>query len=403
MERLVRHFMVLLVVVAFIGTDLPQLVARFFTNDFHIADLYYSIRGDDEAFVEDIVLVNIGPHGRGDIAKELFKLAQYEPKVIGVDVIFQGEREPESDALLQYVLMNVPNVVLIGERQQKSDQSGDSLVLSHPMFSNHTYYGIGENILEHNIGRRMRKQFYFADGDTALHFAVQMAMLYDSAKAQRFIQREHNEENIYFRGNIISYEPHTKPAKFAVLDYQDVIDDNFTPDLIKGKIVLMGYLGEFIGNATAIDDKFYSPLTAFEPINLPPDMFGAVFHANSLSMILNEDYIDALTEQEELWLACTLGLLNILLFLGLIRYELTHHWYVVISSIILAVELMSYPQLALYLFDEHRYLLNLTYTPFIILLSSYFTKLYVHPLLCAISPWWRLNTTWSKPHKAYQG
>ena len=384
--------MILLAVVAFATTDLPQLMARFFTNDFHIADFYYSLREEEEPFEEEIVLVNVGSRGRPDIAKQLFKLAQFQPKVIALDIIFKGDRDPKGDEMLEYVLANVPNIVLISESHEKQAGEGDSLVLSNPRFAQHAYHGIGENIMDANIGRRMQKKYRFANGDSALHFAVQTTMLYDSAKAQAFLNRPNKQENIYFLGNIPSYVENASPTKFFVLDYKDVIDENFTADLIRDKIVLMGYLGEFAGDDMVIEDKFYSPLKSFEPVNLPPDMFGAVFHANTMSMILRERYIDALSHSGEVWLALGIGMFNCLIFLALLRYSATRRWYAVISSLIIIGEFLAYPQLALYLFDEKRYLLDLSFTPLAVALSSYASKVYVHRLLCWASPRWKAQT-----------
>ncbi len=392
MERPVRHLLILITIVVCVTTDLPRLVARFFTNDFHIADLYYTIRGNEDPFEEEVVLVNVSTLSRAELGKQIFTLAQYQPKVIGMDLIFRGEKDPEGNALLQYVLMNTPNMVLIGERATKEDNSGDSLVLSHPLFAPHTYHGIGENIIDVNVGRRLQKKYYFANGDSAYHFAVQMAMLYDSARAEAFLNRPDSIENIYFLGNIPSYEDNPKPSKFFVLDVQDVMEENFTPDLIKDKIVLMGFLGEYAGDPYLIEDKFYSPLRAFAPVNMPPDMFGAVVHANALSMILRGNFVDQLLPKEEALLALALGLLNTLIFLAILYGRKTHKWYAVLSSLVILAELFAYPQIGLYLFDKHRYLLDLTYTPFVVLLSSYGVKVYLHAFLRTVWPWWAMHT-----------
>lgn len=395
MERFIRHLLVLLLVAAFLTTGLPQFVARFFNNDFHITDMYYQIRdAQAEPLEEEIVLVNVSSLSREGVAREIFKLAQYQPKVIALDIIFKGERDSVGDGLLQYVLMNVPNVVLIGESHKKSDASGDSLVLSHPMFSNFTHHGIGENIIDANVGRRMQKTYHFADGDSSLHFAAQIAMLYDSARAQTFLDRKNAQENIYFLGNIPSYDENPKPSKFSVLDVDDVMQENFTPDLIEGKIVLMGYLGEYAGDPYIIEDKFFSPLKAYIPVKTAPDMFGVVFHANTISMILNQRFIDQLSPKEESQLAFTVCLINILIFLLILWGKHTRQWFLILSVLIIVLEIGSYPQIALYLFDEYKYLAELSYTPFLVALTPYIAKSYIHQLLRLFSDYW-----WQKTDK----
>ena len=393
MERFIRHFLVLALVAAFLTTGLPQFLARFFNNDFHITDMYYQIRDDQhDPFEEEVVLVNVSSLSREGVAKEIFHLAQYQPKVIALDIIFMGERDSVGDGLLQYVLMNTPNVVLIGESQRKADNSGDSLVVSHPMFSSFTYHGIGENIVDANVGRRMQKKYYFADGDSALHFATQIAMLYDSTKALEFLKRPNKQENIYFLGNIPSYEENPKPSKFSVLDVEDVMQENFTPDLIQGKIVLMGYLGEYAGDPGIIEDKFFSPLKAYIPVKTPPDMFGVVFHANTISMILNQRFIEQLSPEEEGQFAFAICFFNVLILLLILWGKHTRKWFLVLSASLVVVEIASYPQIAIYLFDKYRYLAELTYTPFLVALSPYIARIYVHRLLRMFSDYWWQKT-----------
>jgi CHASE2 domain-containing sensor protein len=385
--------LVLTLVLACAFTELPQLVARFFQNDFHIADLYYQVRPDDQdPLEEEVVLVNVGPTGRADIARMIFTLARYQPKVIALDLIFKGERDSVGDGMLQYVLANTPQVILIAESHPKAAGPGDSLVLSHPMFAQFSAHGIGENLMDANVGRRIQKVYRFADGDSALHFAVQTVMLYDSALALAFLQRGEQQENIYFLGNVGGYDEvadRPMPSKFSVLEVDDVLGENFTPDLVEGKIVMMGYMGSYAGDPYTVEDKFFSPLAAYFPVKLAPDMFGVVFHANTVSMILRGGWIDAMGRGQERWLAAGLGALNMALFLLLLRGRAARKWYWVLSSLLIAGELALYPWLALRLFHEHRYLLELSSTVYVILISGYATKTYMYPLLQWCLPSWR--------------
>ena len=66
----------------------------------------------------------------------------------------------------------------------------------------------------------------------------------------------------------------------------------FNPEILKDKIVLLGYLGTADGSSVAVhEDKFFTPLNPHLSGRSYPDMYGTLLHANILRMALDEDYI----------------------------------------------------------------------------------------------------------------
>src|SRR5271156_4542283 len=61
--------------------------------------------------------------------------------------------------------------------------------------------------------------------------------------------------------------------------------------MFKDRIVVMGFLGAYLGDPSW-EDKFFTPLNKKVAGRANPDMFGVVLHANAVAMILNEDYIN---------------------------------------------------------------------------------------------------------------
>ena len=88
-----------------------------------------------------------------------------------------------------------------------------------------------------------------------------------------------------FKGNVMDYGATRFGTAFFALDVPDVFGENFTPDMIQGKIVIFAYLGEILGDKKSFEDKFVTPLNARYAGNRLPDMYGGVIHANIISMI----------------------------------------------------------------------------------------------------------------------
>src|SRR5262249_28575032 len=152
------------------------------------------------------------------------------------------------------------------------------------------------------------------NGKDHLAFSVQVAMQYDSAITNKFLARKKKEELINFRGNMevmqLGYDTEKNdetnaskyPTMFATLDAEQILRGEFVPAMFEDKIVMMGYLGDYLG-APAWEDKFFTPLNKRVAGRANPDMFGLVLHANAVCMILNEDYINEIPE----WLQYTIA------------------------------------------------------------------------------------------------
>jgi CHASE2 domain-containing sensor protein len=164
-------------------------------------------------------------------------------------------------------------------------------------------------------------------GKSELAFAIQIAMLYDSVKTKKFLDRGNETEVISYRGNFEVEDVRLKNLRtielgntdilrkvsFTALDVEDVFEEKFDASLIKDKIVLIGFLGNRFGDP-AWNDKFFTPLNKKIGGRANPDMFGLVIHANIIAAIINEDYIDQLADWQENSIAFIICLLNVALF-----------------------------------------------------------------------------------------
>jgi CHASE2 domain-containing sensor protein len=285
-------------------------------SDFEFSDVVFSQYRRGEKVDTNVVIVNIGNNNRVQIAEQIRAINAFSPKVIALDAVFPRERTPELDTPLVNALREAKNVVLALEVKKRDDDNElkfDSLRSSHPKF-------IGANVTFGHISfpkasedalamdgtvRTIAPKVYFRDSLTIAAFPVSIVDRANPALAQKFLKRGNDLETINYRGD---------QSKFIVLDVDQVTPDNL--EIVRGKIVLMGFLGESFAaanNRTNTTDKFWTPVS-LELGKSPPDMYGVVIHANIVSMVLAGDYINEMSDLTALALAVLLCYVNIALF-----------------------------------------------------------------------------------------
>lgn len=354
-------------------------------GDVELTDYVFSNLREDPPLDTNVVVVNIGELSRRQIAQQIEIISQYNPKVIGIDAFYHCGRRPrdtvncpalkdmEGNLMLSRAIKKAGNVVLVSKLWQSSALTAsdaedvyDSLGLSDPIFRD-SAYSVGYASLETDAAYqddvktcRTFNPSIMVNGKRELAFSVQMAMIYDSVKAKRFLERDNFSEIINYRGNIFDLFHQTKyPQVFYTLDVSDVLTENFMPGMIKDKIVIFGFLGKELGD-TSWEDKFYTPLNLKLAGKSNPDMFGVVVHANIVSMIMNEDYVNKMLKWQEIGMGVLLCILNVALF-SLIHERLPD-WYDGITKLLQVIELLLFTFLMVIIFDLYAFKLEITLT-----------------------------------------
>lgn len=317
-------------------------------EDTELTDYAFStLRVEDPPLDTNIVIVNIGYLSRGDIGRQIQILNQFEPKVIALDILFNCQGLPRDsincpqafdlmgNAIFANAIHEAKAAVLGLELHQSKaliEKYGDIFMYDSIEHTDEDLRGDAHegfvNLItnaEHQEDVKICRRFnpkIDVNGEAKLAFATQIAMLYDSTKAKRFLERENQEEIINYRGNIVDWHGASNyPGRYMVLDWDQALDTStYLPSMIKDKIVLLGFLGADLRD-TSWDDKFFTPLNSKFAGRARPDMYGIVVHANAISMILNEDYIDELPGWVKNALAIVICFLNVVLF-SLIYYKL---------------------------------------------------------------------------------
>ncbi len=349
-------------------------------TDVELTDYVFWGLRDDPPVEENIVLVNIGELSRRKIAEQIRIISQYKPKVIGIDGFFdcRGRNRDSTDCpalrdtlgnlMLGEAIKDAGNVVLVTKVLQRDttleEHTFDSLRRSDPLFRD---YALSEGFAslptnaEFQDDVKTCRTFYpklsVADS-THYAFSVKLAMAYSPEKTKRFLERDNFEEVINYRGNAGDMFASTNYSiMFFTLDVDQVLNGDFVPELIKDRIVIFGYMGKNLQDPSW-NDKFYTPLNKKMAGKANPDMFGAVVHANIVSMILSENYVEQMADWQQIVMAIIICLLNVALF-SLINTHMPLY-YDGITKILQLLQLLIYSALMVFIFHLYSFKLNIT-------------------------------------------
>ena len=148
----------------------------------------------------------------------------------------------------------------------------------------------------------------------------------------------------------------------------DVFEENFTPDIIEGKVVIMCFMGSYLGDVLTREDFYFTPMNERYVGKAEHDMFGGVIHANIISQILDEDYIDSMSQKAAIIFAVIICFVNVFLFK--VIYGAIPKWYDGITKILQLIQVATLAFLMVYLFDAYNYKSDFTLAMIVIALSG---------------------------------
>jgi len=342
-------------------------------KDFELTDIVFSQLQEDPIADDRIVMVNIGVIPREGLARQIEIINKYNPKIIGLDVLLDAEKPWEEDSALVRVLSETPNIVLAEDLQ--FDFNGKATTPLRPTEDIRNEGDIGFVDLVTDAASqddlKMCREFLTRQkvNDTMHYaFAVKLAMAADSARTNTFLERDNALEIINYKGNVFGFTASEYGMKYFVLDVYDVLNESFTPDLLEDKIVIMCHLGKFLGDLNTNEDLYFTPLNKNYVGKAEHDMFGGVVHANIVSMILDEDYIDEMPAHNGIILAIIICLLNVFVFK--IIYGAMPRWYDGITKVLQLIEVLFFASLMIYIFYYFNYKADFTLTLIVIALSG---------------------------------
>ena len=297
-------------------------------SDVELTDVMFSQMGKNANFREenalssgnkitkvnqDVVIINIGNKSRPEMAIMIDTINACHPKVIGVDAFYRSIKDFPTDALLAEALTNVDNLVLVSEAKNHNIELNycDSLTGSFEMFLINAQTGCATKPIEDKNNDVLRTfiPFFKVKNTDSIEpaFSVKLCEAYRPSSTEKLKKRGNIYERINYVGNIHipGYEsiyanqtnmaPLENCEHFLAYDCDDILSGNFDHSQLKGRIVLMGFIGSPIYTSEG-EDKFYTPLNKKYIGKTNKDMYGVVTHANIIAMILNNNYIDEMPD-----------------------------------------------------------------------------------------------------------
>lgn len=246
-------------------------------NDFNLHDIYYSESFEPSDKINtDIVLVNAAHHDREALAILIEKIIENDPKVIGLDIIFEEKKEAFSDSVLSEVLSNekIVNAFNLIDGNVRENHSSFQNI-NKEGYVNFNFDSSSYVIRKFSASNNERGQY--------LSFGAQVSKQFLGSKWNdyKYYNKLSKERIIKYFGN---------QEKFITLNLEDFLDYEKTT-FLKDKIVLVGYLGPKEGKSYDIEDKYFTPMNQHMVGRGDRDMYGMVIHANIINMLINNNFI----------------------------------------------------------------------------------------------------------------
>jgi CHASE2 domain-containing sensor protein len=256
-------------------------VFNAFTNafkDFTLTDMYYQIHSTSK-MCDSVILVNIDTLNRGDIATVIEKIEKGKPKVMGVDIIFDEQKDSVQDAKLKKTLNSYDNLVL--------PYSGSPSDIRVAESKTHDYFGVNSYSYANVYGGGTQDpqfttiRFYYPVSNNVPAFSTAIMQKFDSVRAAKLLSFKGNKAEIKYYGNL---------DHFPSYSYMEVLDPALNLDKFKNKIVLLGYWDNSTTPKT-LEDRYFTPMNPKISGRSHPDMYGIVIQANILRMAIDGDFL----------------------------------------------------------------------------------------------------------------
>ena len=293
MKAFIRHIIitvlafVLVATFALIAYNIPFMgpIAEAI-KEFEMTDVYCQIlqdtNGDDEEVSDNITIVDMSElYTRRDLAKALQDIESQQPKVIGVDVVFEGLKEDSiGDEMIAEVALSNDNIVF---SYKLLDYVNDSVGHATTV---HSFFAVEEGAVNEGFTNMPRNLYggikrklslgERAEGKTVPSFITMTAAMYHDKKTDAVTQSQVN-------------------INFIPRRYRVVQPDSITlhPEWIKGKLVLFGAMKDEY-------DMHYTPLGK---------MAGVELLAYSIETLLQKSEIKEVSG----WLMAVIAFLLVLL------------------------------------------------------------------------------------------
>jgi CHASE2 domain-containing sensor protein len=277
-------------------------------------------------FDTNIVIINSGITNRMKVGTTIQLLNQFKTKAIGVDLLFDTLSYSKADTTLHKALQSSNNVVLgytFFEKTLGSKTLAGST--SHPFFTDKIQQAFVNLATNDGFSVRAFEPFHNINNSKSNAFALEIVKNVKPNIEETLLKRNLKKEWINFRRVQPGFTSMRFPINsghsthYTLIEMNDFLRDSALyrqNDYFKNKIILIGFTGESV-SSFSMQDRYFTPLNEQYTGRSWPDMHGVVIHANIISMLLSNDFINDVPEWVLYLIAFLIFYLNYLFFLKL--------------------------------------------------------------------------------------
>ena len=217
-------------------------------KDFDSNDMSYSKLGKAENTPPDknIVVVNIGYLDREGLSLLIDKVASFNPKVMALDITFDGPKDPYQDSLLSETFRKNKNLI-VGYTLQFKGKEADTAYAKDKFFEKVNEYAF-VNFFQDDISTFRYVEPFYEDYAKKKYKSFSAAAIeaFDADAFQKFEKK--GEHKL-----LINYS--RRSTHYLNVNFDDLMSyDESDSSIFKNKIVLFGYVNEDPNDIT--DKKF---------------------------------------------------------------------------------------------------------------------------------------------------
>lgn len=328
-------------------------------KDFDFNDFAYAKAHKDDNIKTDnrIVVVNTGYLDRAELSFLIEKVNEYKPRVIGLDIFFQGEKEPAKDSMLREAFRKTKNLVAVSV----ADPAEHGVEIRKNYFDDVLTKRGYANLVGEEVGTiRYYAPFEEVNGKKYPQITTAIVKEYDP-NAYEKLEKRHKEVEMINYTRAVNEED---KKKYQVIEPDDLLSDGVDSSVLRDKIVLLGYINLDPNN---IEDKKFTPMNHKFYGKQHPDMNGIIVQANIISMVLDVNYIKSTPKWMAWVLAIVIGWIHMSLF---IRYYLESHiWFHLVAKLAQVFSVILFAYLGIFIFDKFAIKLDMKYTLYVIALA----------------------------------
>jgi CHASE2 domain-containing sensor protein len=329
-------------------------------KDFDFNDIAYAKAHKDDSIKIDrrIVIVNNGNLDRAQLGFLIETISAYKPKVIGVDIFFEGEREPEKDSILREAFRKTKNLVAVSVAQ--ADEHGKVNIKKNNFDDVLPKRGYA-NLIGEDVGTiRYYNPFDDIDGKRYPQITSAIVKEYNDSVYKKLENRHKEVETINYTRTVNNEDK----KKYQVVEPEKLFEDGIDTNMLRDKIVLLGYVNLDPNN---IEDKKFTPMNSKFYGKQHPDMNGIILQANIISMVLDGEYINKMPAWVAWVFALLIGWLHMSLY---IRFYLEDHiWFHLVAKLTQVFSMIFFAYLGMIIYDKFRVRLEMKYTLYVIALA----------------------------------